>query len=225
MLKKLLLILLIFPVIAVAKQKQCAVKPSYDITITEKNVRIFNKNSDLTILSNGNVELNQSPVLLNAQQQKQTLMFQKNIRQQLPQLEQQALTMLSSVKFSFENAIKNKLGNDSKLQSELNKLYKRLVKLLHQSIITENGRTEFHYQNFNNLKKDGEEIGQRIFYNVVGGSLVNFNFFQNYATINEISKNEWKAQKPKLKAFDAHICSVITDINNQYQQILSELEH
>ncbi|MBI0029138.1 DUF2884 family protein [Gilliamella sp. B14448G11] len=223
MLKKLLLMVIIFPATLFAAQKECPVKPSYNIVINKESVHIFNKKNDLMIKSNGKVVFNEKTVLLQPPLEKQTQKFQTDLRQQLPKLEQEALSLLSEVKITFENAIKNKLGNDNELHRELNKLYKRLVKLLHKSITSESGNTQFYYQNFNNLKKDGEDIGTHIFYNVVGGSIINFDFFKNYGAIKQISKNEWKAQKPKLKAFDAHICSVITDIDGQYQQILTQL--
>ncbi|MWN91014.1 DUF2884 family protein [Gilliamella sp. Pra-s65] len=224
MLKGLLLITLLLPIIAFAAKKECAVKPSYDITINKESVHIFNKKDDLTIMPNGNVVLNNRSILPNQPLQKKLVYFQQDLRQQLPLLEKQSLSLLLEVKITFEQAIKNQLSDDSELKNELNKLYKRLVKLLHGSISTENGYTRFSYQNFNNLKKDGEDIGQRIFYNVVGGSILHLDFFKNLGAIKKISKNEWKAQKPKLKAFDAHICSVITDIDGQYEQILTQLK-
>lgn len=223
MLKKLLLMVIIFPATLFAAQKECPVKPSYNIAITKENVHIFNKKNDLMIKSNGEVVFNEKIVLLQPPLEKQTQKLQTDLRQQLPKLEQEALSILAEIKITFESAIKNKLGNDNELYGELNKLYKRLVKLLHKSIISESGNTQFYYQNFNNLKKDGEEIGKHIFYNIVGGSIINFDFFKNYGAIKQISKNEWKAQKPKLKAFDAHICSVITNIDGQYQEILTQL--
>ncbi|MFQ1008063.1 hypothetical protein B6D12_10825 [Gilliamella apicola] len=223
MLKKLLLMVIIFPATLFAAQKECPVKPSYNIAITKENVHIFNKKNDLMIKSNGEVVFNEKIVLLQPPLEKQTQKLQTDLRQQLPKLEQEALSILAEIKITFESAIKNKLGNDNELYGELNKLYKRLVKLLHKSIISESGNTQFYYQNFNNLKKDGEEIGKHIFYNIVGGSIINFDFLKNYGAIKQISKNEWKAQKPKLKAFDAHICSVITNIDGQYQEILTQL--
>jgi hypothetical protein len=225
MLKYLLLIVLFFPVSVFAAKKECGVKPSYNITISKESVHIFNKKNDLTITQNGRVILNEKLVTLNPSLQKELIQFQHVLRQQLPLLELQSVNLLTEVKEAFEKAIKNQLSDDNELKGELNKLYKRLVQLLHTAIITENGYTRFSYQNFNNLKKDGEDIGQRIFYNVVGGSILHFNFFKNLAAIKQISKNEWKAQKPKLKAFDAHICSVITDIDKQYTLILTQLNN
>ena len=223
MLKKLLLMVIIFPATLFAAQKECPVKPSYNIAITKENVHIFNKKNDLMIKSNGEVVFNEKIVLLQPPLEKQMQKLQTDLRQQLPKLEQEALSILAEIKITFESAIKNKLANGNELYGELNKLYKRLVKLLHKSIISESGNTQFYYQNFNNLKKDGEEIGKHIFYNIVGGSIINFDFLKNYGAIKQISKNEWKAQKPKLKAFDAHICSVITNIDGQYQEILTQL--
>lgn len=223
MLRKLFLTLLLLPIPLLASQKECLVKPSYDIVISKESVHIFNKKNDLTIMPKGTVVLNNKLVPLDSQLQKNTIEFQQNIRQQLPQLEQQAYTLLGEVNMTFDQAIKNQLGDDSELHSQLNKLYKRLVKLLHRSIITENGETRFFYKNYNNIKKEGEDIGQRIFYNVVGSSILQFDLFKNYGAIKQISKNEWKSQKPKLKKFDAHLCSVITNIDLQYQQILTKL--
>ncbi|OCG44221.1 hypothetical protein A9G35_08245 [Gilliamella sp. Choc5-1] len=223
MLKRLLLITLLLPITAFAAKKECGVKPSYDITINKESVHIFNKKDDLTIMPNGNVVLNNRSILPNPSLQKKLVYFQQDLRQQLPLLEQQSLNLLLEVKMTFEQAIKNHISNDSELKSELNKLYKRLVKLLHASIITENGNTQFSYQHFNNIKKEGEDIGQHILYNVVGGSILHFEFFKNLGAVKQIAKNEWKAQKSKLKAFEAHVCSVITDIDVQYKQILTQL--
>lgn len=224
MLKKILFLFsLTLSITAFAAKKECPVKPSYDIVINKNNIHIVNKSNDLSIMSDGQVVLNAKTVSVNKSLRKKLNEFQKSLRLKLPQLEQQSLNLLLDVKVAFDQAITRKLSDDRELHSELNKLYKRLVKLLHRSIITENGTTTFYYQNFNNLKKDGEDIGERIFYNVVGGSIVEFNFFKNLGAIKDISKNEWKIQKPKLKAFDAHICSVITNVDQQYQQILTEL--
>lgn len=223
MLKTLLFILLLLPMSLFASHKACPVKPSYDIAITEENVHIFNPQDDLIIMPKGMVVLNGNSIPLDTQLQKQTEQFQKELRKQLPQLEQQASNLLGEVKVTFDQAIKTKLGDDSELHNQLNKLYKRLVKLLHRSISTEQGETHFYYKNFNNIRQEGQDIGERIFYDVVGNSLLQFDLFKNYGAIKQISKNEWKSQKPKLKTFDAHLCSVITDIDRQYQQILTEL--
>lgn len=206
-----------------AVQKECKVKPSYNIVINKENVYVFNKKIDLIISSNGAVIFNKKSMFPTPQVIKETKQFQQDIRQQLPLLEQQAYTLLGEVKQTFEQAIKTKLGDDSELHGQLNKLYKRLIKLLHRSIITDNGETRFFYNNFNNIKKEGADIGQHIFYNVVGSSILQFDIFKNYGAIKQISKKEWKTQKPKLKAFDAHACDVINDIDQQYQQIITEL--
>lgn len=224
MLKKIIVIFsLTLSITVFAAQKECAVKPNYDIVINKDNIQIVNKSNDLSIKNDGKVILNKKTISASPQLRKNLNEFQKSLRSQLPQLEQQSLDLLLEVKVAFDLAITRKLSDDRELHGELNKLYKRLVKLLHRSIITENGTTKFYHQNFNKLKKDGQDIGERIFYNVVGGSILEFNFFKNFGAIKDISKNEWKAQKPKLKAFDSHICSVITDIDKQYQQILTEL--
>jgi hypothetical protein len=223
MLKNLILIALLLPMTVFATKKECGIKPSYDITINRESVHIFDKKNDLIIMPNGNAILNKKAVSLNPLLQKELIQFQQNLRQQLPLLEQQSLSFLTEIKETFEKAIKNQLGDDNELKSELNKLYKRLVKLLHASIITENGNTQFSYQHFNNIKKEGEDIGQHILYNVVGGSILHFEFFKNLGAVKQIAKNEWKAQKSKLKAFEAHVCSVITDIDVQYKQILTQL--
>lgn len=224
MLKKIIVIFsLTLSITVFAAQKECAVKPNYDIVINKDNIQIVNKSNDLSIKNDGKVILNKKTISASPQLRKKLNEFQKSLKSQLPQLEQQSLDLLLEVKIAFDLAITRKLSDDRELHGELNKLYKRLVKLLHRSIITENGTTKFYYQNFNKLKKDGQDIGERFFYNVVGGSILEFNFFKNFGAIKDISKNEWKAQKPKLKAFDAHICSVITDIDKQYQQILTEL--
>ncbi|OCG03210.1 DUF2884 family protein [Gilliamella sp. wkB112] len=224
MLKKLLFISLLVPMSLLAAHKECKVNPSYDIVINKVNVHIFNKTTDLIITPKGEVVLNNKSMNLDPKLIKETKQFQQDLRQQLPQLEQQAFTLLSEVKQTFDQAIKTKLGDDNELHSQLNKLYKRLVKLLRRSILTDNGETRFYYQNYNNIRQEGEDIGQHIFYNVVGSSILQFDLLKNYSAIKQISKNEWKTQKPKLKAFDAHICTVITNIDEQYQQILAELQ-
>ena len=224
MLKKMIFILsLTLSIATFAAQKECPVKPSYDIVINKDSIHIYNKSNDLSIMNDGQVILNKKIISPNPSLRKKLDQFEKALRSQLPQLEQQSLSLLSEVKVAFDQAITKKLSDDRELHSELNKLYKRLVKLLHGSLISEDGSTKFYYQKFNKLKKDGHDIGERIFYNVIGGSILEFNLFKNIAAIKDISKNEWKAQKPKLKAFDAHICSVITDVDQQYQQILTEL--
>lgn len=223
MLKKLFITLLLLPMTLLASQKECLVKPSYDIVISNESVHIFNKKNDLTIMPKGTVMLNNKFVSLEPKLQKNIVQFQQDLRQQLPQLELQAYTLLDEVKVTFEQAIKKQLGDDNELHSQLNKLYKRLIKLLHRSIVTENGETQFYYKNYNNIKQEGEDIGKRIFYNIVGNSILQFDLFKNYGAIKEISKNEWKAQKPKLKKFDSHLCLVITNIDEQYQQILTKL--
>lgn len=223
MLKKLFIILLLLPMTLLANQKECLVKPSYDIVISNESVHIFNKKNDLTIMPKGTVMLNNKFVSLDPKLQKNIIQFQQDLRQQLPQLEQQAYILLDEVKVTFEQAIKKQLGDDNELHSQLNKLYKRLIKLLHRSIVTENGETQFYYKNYNNIKQEGEDIGKHIFYNIVGNSILQFDLFKNYGAIKEISKNEWKAQKPKLKKFDTHLCLVITNIDQQYQQILTKL--
>jgi hypothetical protein len=220
MLKKILFVLVLFPFMVFASYKECMVKPSYNITINDQNVHIFNKKSDMLILPDGEVIFNGKSITLGSQLQNVTTQFQQELRQHLPQLEQQTLNLLREVYEIFEKAIQTRLNNDSQLSSELKTLYKRLVNLLQQSIVTINNETYFNYKNYNNLKKDGEAIGQEIFLNVVGNSILQLNIFKNYNAIKQISKKEWKLQKPKLKAFDEYVCSVITHIDEQYQKIL-----
>ncbi|WP_392563820.1 hypothetical protein RHO13_11325 [Orbus wheelerorum] len=203
-----------------AKSKECLVKPSYDIVIDNNFVQITNSLNSLIIQPNGTMMLNNNKIdtkpaiLIEAKQ------FQTYLRQQLPTFEMQAHSELIGVRTVFEKAIRDRLGNDSELLNNLNSLYVQLVGLLSKAITTKGNVTYFYYQPFNNLKKDGEAIGKKVFYKIIGDSIFSFNVFKNYSAIKKIAKQEWKEQKTILKEFDDDVCVLITNIDDKYNHLM-----
>ncbi|WP_392553329.1 hypothetical protein RHO14_05570 [Orbus wheelerorum] len=203
-----------------AKSKECLVKPSYDIVIDNNFVQITNSLNSLIIQPNGTMMLNNNKIdtkpaiLIEAKQ------FQTYLRQQLPTFEMQAHSELIGVRTVFEKAIRDRLGNDSELLNNLNSLYVQLVGLLSKAITTKGNVTYFYYQPFNNLKKDGEVIGKKVFYKIIGDSIFSFNVFKNYSAIKKIAKQEWKEQKTILKEFDDDVCVLITNIDDKYNHLM-----
>ena len=91
MLKKMIFILsLTLSITSFAAQKECPVKPSYDIVINNDNIHIYNKSNDLSIMNDGQVILNKKIISRNPSLRKKLDQFQKGLRSQLPQLEQQS---------------------------------------------------------------------------------------------------------------------------------------
>jgi len=222
--KRLLLVILALNLIFIgpifAKTKECLVKPSYDIIIHNDLVMINNPKNSLTIKLDGAMTLNNFVVSTKPTIQQEAKQFQTYLRQQLPTFEKQAHNELDNVRATFEKAIRDRLGNDSKLLKSLNNLYTQLIDLLSHAIITKNNITYFYYQPFNNLKKDGEAIGKKVFYKIIGDSILSFNVFKNYSAIKKIAKQEWKEQKTILKSFDDDICVLITDIDDRYNHLM-----
>ena len=91
MLKKILFLFsLTLSITAFAAKKECPVKPGYDIVINKNNIHIVNQSNDLSIMSDGQVVLNAKTVSVNKSLRKKINEFQKSLRLQLPQLEQQS---------------------------------------------------------------------------------------------------------------------------------------
>lgn len=224
MVKKILFMLLFFPIILFASPKECAVKPSYNIIITEASVRLFNTKTNITISPQGKINLDGTQQVTDTQLQKTAALFQHDLRKQLPAFKQQAYSVLDNLKTVFDQAINAKLANDIELHKQLDKLYKRLANLLENTIVTEQGQTRFYYKKFNNIRAEGESITKGIFYNIIGNSILTFNLYKNYQGIKKIAKDEWKGQKPMLKQFDRDVCTLITTIDNNYQQIVSDVK-
>ncbi len=224
MLKKYLMLLVFLPGISWSAQKQCPIKPMYDIVITNEQVRFINDKHDLMISPQGKINLDGTQQVTDTQLQKTAALFQHNLRKQLPAFKQQAYSVLDNLKTVFDQAINAKLANDIELHKQLDKLYKRLANLLENTIVTEQGQTRFYYKKFNNIRAEGESITKGIFYNIIGNSILTFNLYKNYQGIKKIAKDEWKGQKPMLKQFDRDVCTLITTIDNNYQQIVSDVK-
>ncbi|GAA5105738.1 hypothetical protein GCM10023211_04800 [Orbus sasakiae] len=205
---------------AMAKTVECLVKPSYDIVVSQSSVQLANPQTNVIIMPNGAVMLNGQSVKTKPAIQKEAKQFQAYLREQLPLFENRAYWQLNDVRVAFETAIREKLGNKSELLKHLNNLHAQLTDLLHKSIQTKDGVTYFYYQPFNNIKKDGEDIGEKVFYKILGDSITSFNLFKNYSAIKKIAKQEWKEQKVILKSFDEHVCELISDIDNQYNHLM-----
>ncbi|WP_392562690.1 hypothetical protein RHO12_04190 [Orbus sturtevantii] len=204
-----------------AKTKECLVKPSYDIIVDNESVLITNPTTRLAINNDGSMVLNNHTVNVKAATKIEAKEFQAYLRWQLPNFEQQAYRELGGVRSVFEKAINERLGNDSGLLKNLNSLYAQLTELLSHAITTKNDVTYFYYKPFNNLKKEGEAIGKKVFYKIISDSIFSFNVFKNYSAIKKIAKQEWKQQKTLLKSFDDDVCTLITDIDDKYNHLMS----
>lgn len=206
-----------------AKAKECLVKPSYDILINKEYVQLTNDNI-LTIRPDGSVILNGESLTSKPLIKKEAKEFQAYLRKELPLYESRANAQLDDVNACFEKAIREQLGNKSGLLKNLASLHSQLATLLHKSIITQDDVTYFYYQPFNNLKKDGEAISEKVFYSVLGSSLLNLSIFKNYSAIKKIAKNEWKSEKVALVEFDDYVCNFMGDIDNQYNHLMIGLK-
>lgn len=225
MLKRILFFLLLSISItlannALAKAKECLVKPRYDIVINKQYVQVVNDVDDLNIKLDGSVILNGEQSNIKPLIQKEAKNFQAFLRKELPIYESRANAQLDEANLAFEKAIREKLGNNSELLKNLANLHDQLVALLHKSIISKDGVTYFYYKPFNNLKKDGEAISEKIFYKILGNSILNFNLFKNYSAIKKIAKEEWKSEKTVLQEFDDYVCDLMAQIDDQYNHLL-----
>ncbi|RKS87807.1 hypothetical protein DES39_1051 [Orbus hercynius] len=203
-----------------AKTKECLVKPSYDIVIEQGFVEIVNQQNDVLITPSGAVTRNNITLPLTPAVQQDAKQFQAFLRTNMADYELRSVAELNQVNAVFAQAIRDKLGNKSELLSNLRSLYNQLLALLHQAIITKDGVTYFYYQPFNNLKTDGEAISKKVFYKILGNSILHFDVFKNYSGIKKIAKEEWKTQKVSLQQFDESICALMTDIDNQYNHLM-----
>jgi len=106
---------LIFIGSVLAKTKVCLVKPSYDIIINNDLVMINNPKNSLAIKPDGSMTLNNYVVAAKPALKQEAKQFQAYLRQQLITFEKQAHNELNNVRDTFEKAIRDRLGNDSKL--------------------------------------------------------------------------------------------------------------
>ncbi|WP_392560188.1 hypothetical protein [Orbus mooreae] len=206
-----------------AKAKECLVKPSYNIVISNEDVQFINQNT-LDIKPDGTVILNGQLVKTKPLIKKEAKEFQEYVRKELPLYETLANTQLDDVNAAFEKAIRENLGDKSSLLNNLASLHSQLIALLHKSIITTDGVTYFYYQPFNNLKKDGEAISEKVFYQILGSSILNFDIFKNYSAIKKIAKNQWKSEKVVLQSFDDYVCELMGNIDDQYNHLMIGLQ-
>ena len=206
-----------------AKTKECPIKPAFDIVVSDNSAHLVNDMKNIIIDANGMINMNGSPLKVGNNVQQQAKNLHAFLRQQLPDFAYQSQQNLDNVRSAFKTAIREQLGNKSELAENLDGLYFEVKQLLQNTIITRDGVTYFYYQPFNTLKKDGEAIGKKRFYKIVGNSVLHFDVFKNFSTVKTIAKNEWKEQKVKLKQFDAQICELITQIDHQYNQLILQL--
>ncbi len=206
-----------------AKSKECLIKPDFDIVVSDNSAQLVNDMQNIIIDANGLINLNGSQLKVANKVQQQAKNLHAFLRQQLPDFAYQSQQHLDNIRSAFKTAIREKLGNKSELAENIDGLYFEVKQLLQNTIITRDGVTYFYYQPFNTLKKDGEAMGKKRFYKIVGNSILHFDVFKNFSTVKTIAKNEWKEQKVKLKKFDAKICELITQIDHQYNQLVLEL--
>lgn len=219
----LLIILIASQNSAFAKRKECAIKPTYDIVVSDDSLQLINKRQTININAKGLIKLNDNPVDTKGNIQLQAKQFHAFLYQQLPNFEKQSYQQLDDLRANFEIAIREKLDNKNDLLQNLNGLYDDMIVLLQKTIITHNGVTNFYYQPFNDLKANSEAMGKKRFYKIIGGSIIHFDVMKNFSMIKQIAKNEWKQQKVKLKQFDQQVCELFTQIDQQYKQLVSSL--
>ncbi|XKM12967.1 hypothetical protein RCS94_08015 [Orbaceae bacterium ac157xtp] len=204
---------------AYAKTDECLLQPQYDIVINSQKVDIITKNT-LSIDTNGQITFNGLPVQTSAKRQIEAKELQNYLRQQLPAFELKSHNELNNIKDVFAVAIRDKLGNKSDLIDHLNTLYNTLNVLLNNTIHTEDGTTYFNHQAYSDLKPEGEKMGKKVFYSIIGESIIKLNIFKNYSGIKKIAKQEWKQQKPRLKEFDSQVCQLLTSIDDKYNHLM-----
>lgn len=226
MIKKILcfaLFILSFPVLATATT--CPIALNYDIRIDKIYTQFNQKGSTIAINRQGQIRYNDYQVQLTPAQQLQAKALQHQVRLQLLQFKIGLNQHLNQIHSGLQAAIKKQLGNDSRLLGYLDRFYSKLVGLMQETIYEQEGTLYFNHEAFNQLTAKGQQLGKVYLATIIADSVIHFKLIKNYQGVHRIADSEWKAQKPKLKAFEDNSCAFFQAIDAQYQQLYKEIIH
>jgi hypothetical protein len=205
--------------LAKENQQTCSVQPSYDIIVMDSSIEFTVHDHIMTLMNNGKIKMDDQYYLIDNDNKQKVMTFLTYLRTELPAFKQLSHQQLNSVHNNFAVAIEKQLGNDAHLLTSLNQLYTELNLMLEDVIHSDNNQLIFKHTAFNSLKEKGRSSAVRIFKSALADSFFHFKVFKDYSAIKKISANEWKKQKPELKAFNLQVCKMIEEIDKQYKQL------
>lgn len=208
-----------YSVIAKEIKDTCPVRPNYDIIITDTSVEFIENDHTMDLFNDGKLQIDDKYYVIDNINKQKVITLSTYIRTQLPAFKLLSHQQLSNVHNNFTLAIKNRLGNNAHLLKYLDQLYAELSVMLEEVIYTDNNRLFFKHKIFNSLKEKGRTNAVRIFKSALADSFFHFKLFKDYSAIKKISADEWKKQKPELKAFNLQVCKMVEDIDKQYRQL------
>lgn len=212
-----------FNVVAKTSDTTCDVVLTYDIVVMPNQIRFTEDNTVIDIAKNGQIKHNQHIIPMSLALKSQAKALEMQIRRDLPRFKIQFSARLEQIHLHFEQAIEKRLGNDSRLLNYLDRFYVRLKELMQQTIYEQDNVVYFNHIAFNQLTNRGEKMAKGLLASAIADSLIHFKLIKNYQAVRLIAKDEWKVEKPKLKAFSQRGCAMFQSIDAQYKKIKAQI--
>ncbi|MGL4858918.1 MAG: DUF2884 family protein [Enterobacteriaceae bacterium] len=217
----------------------CPVKPGDDIIITPKTVQIVGNSGDITITPEGDVVRKGKTETVSAHARQLAKQYQAALRQDLPEIEQQAQKQLNSASMALDKVVQAQLGKESKVRSHLQDLSTEMRRALAKVLEKREPDTLiFHHMGIMQAEKEGREKVEQTLGAVLQDSL---NELGNKALGNKSSDNplqamlggvgelqgnitnEWKRQEQGFQHLGESVCGKITRLEQQRKALLQAL--
>ncbi|MDA6076469.1 DUF2884 family protein [Edwardsiella anguillarum] len=217
---------------------QCQVKPQDDIIISAQQVQIVGASGNLQISRDGAVTRDGHPLALSADARRQAETLQRDLRRDVPWIDQGVQTRLDRARGALDNIIVEQLGRDSNVRN-------RLSTLDTQQGADEPGagETQRRLRLPPSGDRPGREEGQTLVNQTLGGVLQDSinemgakgllqagksdNPLQavlgNLGGLQQSIRTEWDKQDNDLRAFGQQACERVQALDSQRKALLKAL--
>lgn len=239
MLRKAVLVMLMFTAWQAQADYQCRVKPQDDIFISEQQVRVDGASGNLTIGRDGSVARADQQLNLDANQRRQAEDYQAAVRRDLPWIDQGAQAHLEKGRVALDRVIVRQLGSDSNVRGRLTTLDQQLKQQMNRILEHRSEGLAFHHQAIDQVREDGQRIVQQSMGGVVQDSLNEMGVKQtlsaasgnsplqavmgNLGNLQQAIQAEWSNQQQEFEQFGHQVCQRVTTLERQRVDLMNAL--
>lgn len=238
MLKTTGLALLLLAASQVHAEYQCNVKPQDDVIISPQTVQVAGASGDLKISPDGDVTRNGQSLILNDGQRQKAFRYQSALRKELLWIENGAQQHLEKARAALDRVIAKELGSDSNVRNRLTTLNGQLKQQMNRIIEHRSDGLAFHHKAIDQVEQDGRNIVQQSMGGVLQDSLNEMGVKQaansggnplqaimsNLGGLQKAIQNEWNSQEQDFQSFGRSVCTRVTALETQREDLLSALK-
>ncbi|WP_370553340.1 DUF2884 family protein [Edwardsiella tarda] len=218
---------------------QCQVKPQDDIIIGAQQVQIVGASGNLQIARDGAVTRDGHPLALSADARRQAETLQRDIRRDVPWIDQGIQTRLDRARGALDNIIVEQLGSDSHVRQRLATLDTQLKAQMNRVLEKRSDGYAFHHQAIAQVEKEGQTLVNQTLGGVLQDSINEMGakgllqagksdnplqaVLGNLGGLQQAIRSEWDKQDNDLRAFGQQACERVQSLDNQRKALLKAL--